>query len=232
MIHETKTQIEAAVAAEKAIQSLCRQSKIQKRSTLSGLQWGDINIESTIGVGGYSKVLKVRSDKLTSEAFALKSLRPKLIDSDTDFETGLVDLAAEGEMLMRLEHENIINIHAVSNGGLKQSFHDDRRGYFLILDYLPGGTLKTKLKSSKNGRMTKLARLGKISSSDMIARINNIGLGIAKGVAHLHEKGVVLRDLKPQNVGFDANGVPKLFDFGFAREIHTIAESEMAGSLR
>jgi Protein tyrosine and serine/threonine kinase len=48
----------------------------------------------------------------------------------------------------------------------------------------------------------------------------------------MYSLNVVLRDLKPDNVGFNRQGVTKICDFGFAREIHTIHPQEIAGSLR
>eukprot|EP00536_Pseudo-nitzschia_multiseries_P015450 jgi/Psemu1/246862/estExt_Genewise1.C_8880001 len=62
--------------------------------------------------------------------------------------------------------------------------------------------------------------------------IQKFGIGIAKGLEYLHENGVILRDLKPDNVGFDADDNPVIFDLGFARELHTVHQSEVAGSLR
>jgi serine/threonine protein kinase len=46
-----------------------------------------------------------------------------------------------------------------------------------------------------------------------------VGRDIASALSYLHEHGVIYRDLKPGNIGFDANSVVKLFDFGLSREL-------------
>jgi serine/threonine protein kinase len=56
-------------------------------------------------------------------------------------------------------------------------------------------------------------------------------MSIAKGMEYLHANNVIFRDLKPDNVGFDHDGVVKLFDFGLARETHLDRLPGMAGSM-
>src|SRR5436305_11329826 len=73
---------------------------------------------------------------------------------------------------------------------------------FMVLEYLPGGTLEDRLRP---GRPLPDAE------SEEIAR------GMAAGLAHAHERGLVHRDLKPSNVLFDADDRPKIADFGIAR---------------
>jgi len=58
-----------------------------------------------------------------------------------------------------------------------------------------------------------------------------VARSIADAVAYLHSKKIVFRDLKPDNVGFDAKGVPKLFDFGFAIGLPERDEENPAGDL-
>jgi serine/threonine protein kinase len=73
---------------------------------------------------------------------------------------------------------------------------------FMVLEYLSGGTLEDRLRA---GRPLPDAE------TEAIAR------GVAAGLAHAHERGLVHRDLKPSNVLFDDEGRPKIADFGIAR---------------
>ena len=73
---------------------------------------------------------------------------------------------------------------------------------FMVLEHLAGGTLEDRL---RQGRPLP------DSETEEIAR------GVAAGLAHAHERGLVHRDLKPSNVLFDADGRPKIADFGIAR---------------
>ena len=50
-------------------------------------------------------------------------------------------------------------------------------------------------------------------------RVEGPALGIARGMAYLHSRGIALRDLKPDNIGFDESDTVKLFDFGMARKV-------------
>src|SRR5436190_11605957 len=73
---------------------------------------------------------------------------------------------------------------------------------FMVLEYLPGGTLEERLRG------------GRPLPDD---ETRAIAVGLAAGLAHAHARGLVHRDLKPSNVLFDAEGRPKIADFGIAR---------------
>jgi serine/threonine protein kinase len=73
---------------------------------------------------------------------------------------------------------------------------------FMVLEYLPGGSLEERLGA------------GKPLADDETRRIAG---EVAAGLAHAHQRGVVHRDLKPSNILFDSEGRAKIADFGIAR---------------
>jgi eukaryotic-like serine/threonine-protein kinase len=83
---------------------------------------------------------------------------------------------------------------------------------FMVLEYLPGGTLEDRLRAGRP-----------LPDDD----VEEIARGVAAGLAHAHDRGLVHRDLKPSNVLFDEGGRPKIADFGIARmgDMGTLTEA-------
>lgn len=246
----------AGEAAEQESGSLAYRSHLpvlNKEDVRFDLKWDDIQVREPIGFGGFSQVFRVNISEDLDKSYALKCLNPQTRLRTKSFRTGAVDLAIEGEILSRLEHENIIKLHGICGGGPRKAYIESDRGYFLVLDLL-NDTLSNKLEryraNCRDVRPNKRGSMGVVSempppssrplssnSKDMthsavLERVSSVAMGVAKGMEYLHEKGVALRDLKPDNVGFDETGTPKIFDLGFAREVHTIKSTEVAGSLR
>jgi serine/threonine protein kinase len=67
---------------------------------------------------------------------------------------------------------------------------------------------------------------------EQLARTKHIGFGIARAMKYLHQHRVLYRDLKPANVGFDANGVVKLFDFDLSRRFLHGEDVDVTTTLR
>jgi serine/threonine protein kinase len=63
-------------------------------------------------------------------------------------------------------------------------------------------------------------------------RLKAVACGVAEGAKYLHSEGILLRDLKPESIGFDATGTIKLFDLSLARPLEECIEDEIAGSFR
>jgi len=120
---------------------------------------------------------------------ALKVMNLTLV-TDDEFQKRFLN---EGRIVARLRHPNIVIIYDVG-------IH--RRYYYLSMSYLPGGTLK--------GRIT--AGLG---LSQKLAIIDKI----ADALGYAHDRGIVHRDIKPQNILFDEDDLPVLTDFGIAKSV-------------
>jgi serine/threonine protein kinase len=226
-----------ATAASKEAKWLADQSRLNENGDgVAQLSWDDIQIDMPVGKGGFSNVYKIQITGGGDQFYALKCLCPTTMRKTKEFRTGAVDLAVESEILSRLSasggNEHVIGCHGVSQGGVFNSFLQDERGYFLVLDLL-SDTLESRLDKYRSQHRGNIMLLKMRSSmSSMLERMQTIALGVAMGMQYLHANNVALRDLKPANVGFDTAGVPKIFDLGFAREVHTIDPQEVAGSLR
>ena len=235
---------ERSLAGEHALERLTlneSQSRLPCRA-IHKVHWSDVKIDMTIGMGTYCRVQQVRlnsSSGLLEDAYALKALSPKTKESKRSFKEGASDLALEGSILSRLDHKNIVEIRGVSSGCISKVFSNPNDGgYFLVLELLTD-TLKDRMirwrrENNSYKSSAPLYRLSRRSqqSSAVLGRLESVALGLVQGMKYLHENNVVLRDLKPENIGFSKDGEVKLFDFGFAREVHACDSSEIAGSLR
>jgi predicted negative regulator of RcsB-dependent stress response len=149
-------------------------------------------IESKLGEGGMGVVYKARD--LTLERFvALKFLAPHLAASDSARNR----LLREARAISALDHPNIATIYEIEADG------DD---LFLALEYLPGGTLRSRLLQLQAGGM-------KLSLQQLLAYAGEMGAGLA----FAHRNGICHRDVKTSNALLSGTGVVKLTDFGLAK---------------
>ena len=146
---------------------------------------GRYTLEDPLGRGGMSEVY-CATDQELGRRVAIKLLAP---DADT------ARFEREARAVASLAHPNVVQLYDYGQ--------DDGRPY-MVLEYVPGGTLEERLQDAK----------GKPLPDD---ETRAVSAGIAAGLAHAHARGVVHRDLTPANVLFDDDGRPKLADFGIAR---------------
>ncbi len=144
---------------------------------------GRYRLDDVLGRTGMSEVWRAEDLELGRHV-AIKLLAP---DADT------ARFEREARAVASLAHPNITHLYDYGES--------DGRPY-IVLEYLPGGTLEERLRDKKP-----------LPDDETLG----IAAGVAAGLAHAHARGVVHRDLKPANVLFDEEGRPKLADFGLAR---------------
>jgi len=150
----------------------------------------------------------------------IKHLKADLMEEFSLFCISACDLVLEAQYLSRLNHMNILKIHGWSYGGINSFSNGKHDGYFLILERLYE-TLEDRVEAWRNEHIIHGNGNGRIQENlieQLLAR-TRVAHGIASAVEYLHSKNIVFRDLKPDNIGFDENGVVKIFDFGLAREM-------------
>jgi Tol biopolymer transport system component len=152
-----------------------------------GTKLGRYEIRSLIGVGGMGEVYRARDPELGRDV-AIKVL-PKAFAADAD---RLRRFEQEARAAGTLNHPNIL---AVYDLGSRQG------STYVVTELLEGSTLRDELAA------------GALSQR----RALDYARQIAEGLAAAHDKGVVHRDLKPDNLFITGDGRVKILDFGLAK---------------
>ncbi|MEE0116533.1 MAG: Stk1 family PASTA domain-containing Ser/Thr kinase [Lachnospiraceae bacterium] len=143
---------------------------------------------SKIGAGGMSDVYKAK-DHVLGRFVAIKVLKPEFSE-----DVGFVSkFHTEAQSAAGLEHPNIVNIYDV---GSEDGLH------YIVMEYIEGITLKTYIE--KKGRLT-------------FKEAVSIAIQVGRGIEAAHNKNIVHRDIKPQNIMISTEGKVKVMDFGIAR---------------
>ncbi len=149
---------------------------------------GRYEITELIGVGGMADVYKA-IDVMENRTVAVKILKDEFSNS----EEFLRRFRNESKAIALLSHPNIVKIYDVG-------FTDEIQ--FIVMEYIDGITLKEFIDQQ-----------GVLRWKDALHFITQI----LRALQHAHDKGIVHRDIKPQNIMLFSDGTIKVMDFGIAR---------------
>ncbi|MDR1002374.1 MAG: Stk1 family PASTA domain-containing Ser/Thr kinase [Oscillospiraceae bacterium] len=149
---------------------------------------GRYEIETVIGIGGMSVVYKAR-DLVTGYPVAVKILKEEYLQNEEFCRR----FRNESKAIAVLSHKNIVKVFDVGDAEPLQ---------YIVMEYIDGITLKEYIEQQ-----------GVLTWKESV----HFTTQILRALQHAHEKGIVHRDIKPQNIMLLQNGEIKVTDFGIAR---------------
>lgn len=153
---------------------------------------GRYEIHELIGVGGMANVYRCY-DTIDDREVAIKILKEEFLDN-AEF---IRRFKNESRSIAVLSHPNIVKVYDVSFGDMIQ---------YIVMEYIDGITLKEYI-----------AQQGVIKWKEAL----HLTTQILRALQHAHEKGIVHRDIKPQNIMLLQDGTIKVTDFGIARNFNS-----------
>ena len=154
-------------------------------------------IVSVLGVGGMGMVYKA-NDRELGEIVAIKTLKPELIHNDA---TALERFKSEIRLARRISHRNVVRTHDLGEAGGM---------YYITMEFVEGKSLKELIRER-----------GRLPASAVLP----IAKQLCRALEVAHDEGIIHRDIKPQNMVVEGDGVLKVMDFGIARLAVRPAES-------
>ncbi len=165
-------------------------------------------IEKVLGRGGFGITYKAIHQTL-GNITAIKEFFPqehahrehttghlKPFRSSEDYQRGLKRFIREGQILATLNHPSIVKV---------TDLFEDKDTAYLVMEFIEGKTLRDELDSQPE-RCLRPSQIGVIIES------------LVEALSTVHEKGIYHLDIKPENVLITPEGLPKLIDFGAARQ--------------
>lgn len=167
---------------------------------------GRYEILEKIGEGGMAVVYRAHCHLLKRDV-AIKILRPEYANN----EEFIRRFRQEAQAAASLSHHNIVNIYDIGHEG---------EWRYIVMEYINGPTLKDVIKSQAPLPYEKAV---------------NIAVQICSALEHAHKRGVIHRDIKPQNIMLTDDGIVKVTDFGIAKAAAgvsiTLNDSNTMGSV-
>ena len=158
-------------------------------------------IEESLGKGGMGEVFLATDTRLDRKV-AIKRIRGDAASS----KSAVARFLTEAKSVAALNHNNVVQIH---------DYGRDQEGPFLIMEYVPGGTLLDRCKQRP------------IELEEAI----DLACQLCDGLGRAHDAGIIHRDIKPANILLTADNIPKLTDFGLAKAESRDHTMTMAGAV-
>ena len=158
-----------------------------------------------IGAGGMSIVYKAIDNRL-QRYVAIKELREEFVQ-DEEFVT---KFRKEALSAASLSHPNIVGIYDVGS---------DKESHYIVMEYVEGKTLKQVIEEE-----------GPFDAKTVL----ELGVQMVSALKHAHQKKIIHRDIKPQNILMTPEGVLKVTDFGIAKAVDSstiVATGNAIGSV-
>jgi tRNA A-37 threonylcarbamoyl transferase component Bud32 len=159
------------------------------------LSGGRYQVTATLGAGGMGVVYRARDTQLGREVVVKVPRRAMLEDADFAHR-----FAREVRSLAQLSHRHIVEVHDVGT-------HDGVP--FVVLKFLAGGSLRDRLSSDGKGQPV----------PQLAEELYGWLEGVAEALDFIHRQGFLHRDVKPDNILFDAEGHVFLSDFGIVKAL-------------
>jgi Protein kinase domain len=164
----------------------------------TGSRLGQYEVQDFIGEGAMGRVFRAYHAQLERTG-AVKVMLAISPDADT-----VARFRREAQAIAKMRHPNIVDVY---------DFGESDGVPYMIVEYVPGGSLSTRMAEGRLNQATAIKYLR----------------GIAAGLDYAHSHGVVHRDVKPANVLLTADDTPVLADFGLAKLLHGSSVKSMTG---
>jgi len=227
----------ADVIHRDVVDALSHSRLVPRTDDIQLVQRHDIaRVERILGSGAFSQVSSVITQD--GRRYACKHLKQRLMDQPNDFRTAAVELVYEAHMLSSFDHPNILKIRGWAHDGVASFAEGWNDSFFLLLDVLDE-TLDMRIdrwhREQQEGMWSMVASPSSAAQEMETSHLEKLRImsELASALDYIHQRGVIFRDAKPQNIGFLGDRV-QLFDFGLSRELpllDTSVQFEMSGKV-
>ncbi|CAB9500645.1 Probable LIM domain-containing serine/threonine-protein kinase DDB [Seminavis robusta] len=206
----------------------CREKTLNPAALLESDENDNAEIDSvtetTSEMGGIPREKLARYVSKTKKKYGTSKYVVKQVNDELQYHDkvaylkAIVDIELEVKYMTSLNHPNILRIRGMS------SPNPANGDTFIIFDRLKETLAKRMqdwLRRHRQCRGITGAVVGsKGKKEDLLVERLVAAHNIADALDYLHNRGIIFRDCKPDNIGFCGHGALKLFDFGLAREVH------------